>query len=517
MPFRIVTRRSFLANAASTVALTIVPSVGTAQQATPAKATLTVAAGSAGPVVPQDFIGLSYEAMQLEDPAFFSPANVGLVQQFRALAPHGVLRLGGNTSEFSWWKPNASDAPPVRPKGVVDDGEPAPDTLFAITPKAIRALRGFLDATGWTCIYGLNLGYGTPAIDLPEAEFVYETLGPKLLSFQIGNEVDLFYRHLRDKATWNVDTYLQQWLAIARAVQKACPRAVFGMPDVAADVTWLPQIAERWAAVPDKPNVKTLSHHYYVGGPPSNPEMNIAALLKRDPKVEEQAELATTAATRMGVKVRMTEGNTCYQAGKDGVSDVYASALWSATYLFTLMQYGYSGVNLHGGSGHATAVSVGNRFRGEELMADRNLPHPKPFYTPIANVGTLAGSGTEGKLSADYTLEPVGYGMKFASAFAGCTIVPVTLTQPGEQRNVVAFAAKRVDGKTLVAILNKEAEAAIQIAAPHFQTLQTLTGPSLEARSAQVSTVVRETASRRSASTQTFVLPAHTGTLLVLT
>ena len=54
--------------------------------------------------MPADFVGLSYEVQQLTDPTFFAASNLGLVRQFKALAPHGVLRLGGNTSEFAWWK-----------------------------------------------------------------------------------------------------------------------------------------------------------------------------------------------------------------------------------------------------------------------------------------------------------------------------------------------------------------------------------------------------------------------------
>ena len=56
--------------------------------------------GPTGQTVAADFMGLSYENLQLEDPAFFSPANRGLVEQFRNLSARGVLRLGGNTSEF---------------------------------------------------------------------------------------------------------------------------------------------------------------------------------------------------------------------------------------------------------------------------------------------------------------------------------------------------------------------------------------------------------------------------------
>ncbi|GAA3759188.1 hypothetical protein [Terriglobus aquaticus] len=506
-----LTRRTFLAQtlaASATLAITAQDPTGTLPSAT-----LRLPAGPAGPKVPHDFIGLSYEVMQLEDPTFFSPANVGLVQQFRNLSPHGVLRLGGNTSEFSWWKATPDQQPPHRVGNVNDPGEPPPTTIYAVTPEAIRNLRGFLDATSWTCIYGLNLGYGTVETDVAEATFVYETLGSRLQYFQVGNEVDLFSRHLRDKNTWNVDTYLQNWLQIARAVQKACPNASFGLPDVASDVTWLTQIAERWPSLPDKPHVTTLSHHYYAGGPPANPKLTAESLLVASPKVRQDAELTKAAADRMGLRYRMTEGNTCYQGGKPGVSDVFAAALWGAEYAFHLMQAGYSGLNLHGGSGHAQAVSVGGSLRGEALMPDPNAPHPKPFYTPIANEGTLAGSGVDGKLNGTYVLEPVGAGLKFAAAFAGCQMVPVTLES---NLNVSAYAARRADGKVLVAILNKKPSQVLSLTAPNFQTLATLTGASLEAHAAQVSAVVRETSSRRSSAGQTFLLPPHFATLIVL-
>ncbi len=513
MPNQRITRREFTRNATVAAALLPFAKPGSLLAQDLPEATLKLGTGPAGTVVPPDFIGLSYEVMQLEDPAFFSPKNVGLVQQFRALAPQGVLRLGGNTSEFSWWKANAGDTAPVRKGNVNDPGEPPPTTLYAVTPEAIRELKEFLDAANWSCIYGLNLGYGTVETDVAEASYVYKTLGKRLQYFQVGNEVDMFGRHLRDKATWNPEAYLKNWLEIARAVQKACPDASFGLPDVAIDVSWMQQIAERWAALPDKPRVTTISHHYYFNGGPGNPAVNIPALLQPDAKVAKTAALAKAAATTMGVRYRMTEGNTCYQGGKPGVSDVLAAALWAANYLLNLMQAGYSGVNLHGGSGHAVAVSVGGMLRGEQLMADPNVPHPKPFYTPIANQGTLAGAGTDGKLNGTYLLEPVGQGMKFAGAFAGATMLPVELTTG---RNVVAFAGKRSDGRVIVALLNKEESQAVQVTAPYFQTIQTLTGTALDSHEAKVSTVVRETSSKRTSAGQTFVLPPHFATLIVL-
>jgi hypothetical protein len=502
-------RRTFLRTSSLALAATsILPHSLFAQSV----ATLKLGSGAPIAKIPADFIGLSYEAMQLEDPTFFSPANKGLITEFRHLSPRGVLRLGGNTSEFGWWKASPSDQPPSRTSGKVDNGEPPPTTIFAITPEAIRNLDGFLRATGWTCIYGLNLGFAVEAADLAEAQFVAKTLGSRLLYFQLGNEVDMFNRHLRDPKTWGVDQYLKEWIPLALAVQKAVPGAKFGMPDVASDVSWLPKIADLWPSLPEKPNVTMLSHHYYWGGPPASPNATIERLMKPAPAVASKAALTREAADKMHLPYRMTEGNTVYQGGKPGLSDVYASALWGADYLFELMSLGYAGVNLHGGSGHAQAVSVGGSLRGEQLMKDPNAPHPKPFYTPIANEGTLAGSGVDGKLNSKYVLEPVGYGMKFASRFAGATMLPISFN-PGAV-NAVAYAARRADNKVIIAILNKDAAQDLTLTTPAAEILETLTGIALDQTETHVTTGGKSIKTTKASNGQTITIPAHTGVML---
>jgi hypothetical protein len=503
---RIFLRKSSLALAATT----IIPTSLLAQSS----ATLKLGTGAPIAKIPADFIGLSYEAMQLEDPTFFSPANTGLIEQFRKLSTRGVLRLGGNTSEFGWWKTTPSAQPPVRTAGKADNGEPPPTTIFAITPEAIRNLDGFLRATGWTCIYGLNLGFGTEEADVAEARFVAQTLGPRLQYFQLGNEVDIFNRHLRDPKTWGVDQYLKEWVPLALAVQKAVPGAKFGMPDVASDVSWLPKIADRWPSLPEKPNVITLSHHYYWSGPPASPDATIERLLKPSPGVAQKAALAREAGQKMNVPYRMTEGNTVYQGGKPGLSDVFAAALWGADYLFELMSLGYSGVNLHGGSGHAQAVSVGGFLRGEQLMKDPNAPHPKPFYTPIANEGTLAGSGVDGKLNSKYLLEPVGYGMKFAARFAGTTLLPIDFN-PGSV-NAVAYAARRTDNKVIIAILNKEATQDLTLTSPAAEVIEVLSGTALDQPETHLTPSSASIKITKAAEGQTITIPAHTAATLQL-
>jgi hypothetical protein len=62
--------------------------------------------------VPGDFMGLSYESGQLAYPDFFSAQNTNLIAIFRTLSPSGVLRLGGNLSEFTVWSDKDADSAP---------------------------------------------------------------------------------------------------------------------------------------------------------------------------------------------------------------------------------------------------------------------------------------------------------------------------------------------------------------------------------------------------------------------
>lgn len=492
-------RRNFLKTTAA-AALVSSSSVRSIAQAAGAPATLTIHADQSGPAVPTNYIGLSYEIEQLSDPSFFSPASTGLIEQFRALSPNGVLRLGGNTSDVGWWKPTPTSTPPpmnVRNTGV---GEPNASLAYAITPEAITNLRAFLDATGWTCLFGINLGTNTPDRAADQAAFVAKTLGAKLQYFQLGNEPDLFRTHLRDPKTWNANTYFDEWSAMAHAILAKVPDAKFGLPDTAGNPDWYATVVDRLLAMPagTAPPIASLTHHYYFGGPPSNPKVNIERLLQADPKVLTLAHDISTAAARLSagihapVPFRMSEGNTCFRGGKPGVSDVFAATLWAADYALLLASLGYAGVNLHGGSAKQVANSLGGHLPGEDLLTNPNEPHPKPFYTPIADI--------DGKFEA----EPTNFGLRFAGHFAGATMLPVTFN-PGAV-NATAYAAKLPTGQTVVAIINRDASQPLHIDLAGYSVGRVLSAPSLTSRTVED----REPSSNREAST----VPPATAMLL---
>jgi hypothetical protein len=478
-------RRQFLATSALSLAATHLR----AQDRKQIQVNLVIPAEASGAHMPADFVGLSYEVEELANPAFFSPKNVALIRAFKEISSRGVLRLGGNTGEFAWWKATPDSPEPEHPKTREVVGEPKAQ-YYPVTPEAVRNLAAFLETIGWTCLYGINMGTNTPARAAEEAEFAAKILGARLQYFQIGNEVDLFGRHLRDPQTWSATTYLAEWLTLARAIAARVPQASFGIPDVASNISWLTEIANNWSAIEAPPHVTTLTHHYYFGGPATNPEVNIPNLLKPATmaKVQSTADTAASAATKMDVRHRMTEGNTCYRGGKPGVSDVFAAALWAADYSLLLASNNYSGINLHGGTGSIIASGLGGFLPGDVMLKDQGATpeqiaaHPHAFYTPIASFGS------------DYILEPVAYGLQFAGSFSGGSFIQADLTSQLQAAgiNATAYAAKLARGQSSVIVLNKDLENDLALrldfgaARSAAVQIETLHAPSVESREAHI-------------------------------
>jgi hypothetical protein len=67
--------------------------------------------------------------------------------------------------------------------------------------------------------------------------------------------------------------------------------------------------------------------------------------------------------------------------------------------------------------------------------------------------------------------------MRFAQRFAGATLLRLDF-DPGPV-NATAYAAKLTDGRTLVAIINKDARNDLRINQRRWKTVETLTAPKL--------------------------------------
>lgn len=396
--------------------------------------------------VPANYSGFSVETSQLADPNFFSASNASFVALHKRLSPEGVLRIGGNSSEFCWWQATPDSPPPQ----ITTPGQGRPDNWMPqgftpITPQALDNLRGFLDACGWQCIWGLNFGTGSPERDAEEAAYVARVLGPRLLYFQIGNEPD-FYKssnNMLRPAGWDFPDYVREWTAIADAVSARVPEARFGGPDVGSSADWVARFAQTMPAHMGK-RLVGLSGHYYAEGPPDSQDANIANLLKPDPRISERMNAIIPAARAAGLDFRMTEGNSCYRGGKPDMSNALASALWGGDYMLDMAARGCKGINFHGGLGKQISAGLGGHLAGARNDADRDIARLGTFYSPFA------GNAAEG-----FAARPIFYGMMIAQAFAGTTLFANDFDTLGV--NATAYTGRTGDGHLRTAVFNKDA------------------------------------------------------------
>ncbi|GGH08070.1 glycosyl hydrolase family 79 C-terminal domain-containing protein [Silvibacterium dinghuense] len=413
-------RLSLSVSAATAVSPSLFAAPGNGRTSAPGNVRLSLSPDRSAGTIGRDFTGLSYESAQLGDPEFFSADNKALVGLFRRLGgadgrQSGVLRIGGNTSENSHWKADgqaATDAAsaPVGP----DTGKKLP-RLTAITPQAIDNLHGFLEATGWGLIYGLNLATGTPEVAADEAEYVWKSCGKRVIAFQIGNEADIFHQNGLRKPDYGEPEFAAEWQKYFDVLRKRLPEARFAGPDTAYRTDWMLPFARAF-----QKDLVLLTEHYYAEGPPTDPSMTIDRLLGPNSKL--QAELATAQQARKetGVPFRLSETNSCYSGGKEGVSNTFAAALWTAELMYQVAATGGVGINFHGG-GYG-------------------------WYTPIA--------GTREK---GFSVRPGYYGMLlFAQAGAGELIE--TKLEP-ESPLVSAYGLRGEDGAVKVVLFNKSTDA----------------------------------------------------------
>ncbi len=439
-------RRDFLRTAALTaIAARTLP----AQDTLSAKLTIDEAKLA---TVPLDFMGLSYESAQLANPAFFSATNKLLIAIFRDLGTQGVLRIGGGTSEFTAFTLTPQSGPlPFDAVGPDTSKNVKSDT--PITPAAIENLRHFLDATGWRCLYGLNLGRGTAANAAIEAQHVQQILGPKLIAFQLGNEPDAWRNRYRP-AAFTYDDYWKEWQLAHTAIISTTPNAKFAGPDISNKMPYVTGFAAD-VKKSTETDVVMLTSHYYAMGPAGAKDVTMDKLLSPDPKLRRDLKIAVDATQSIGVPYRMDEGNSCWNGGQEGVSDTLASALWAVDVMLDFASGGCAGVNLHGG---------GNGF-----------------YTPIA-----------GSLAEGFTRRPEYLGMKLAKEFVGATLFATTLDAQSDKLR--AYAATKDGSRILLAVNKTDRPATLKVPIQQAKSQAVLTGPALDQKSGVILTKSKPTA-----------------------
>ena len=424
-----ISRRTILA------APTALPFIGGAARAA-GSITISVDTGRALGTIPPDYMGLGYEISSVSVPGLLSARNSPYVQLVRNLGRHGVIRVGGNTSDFATY--GATATPVSSPKGSV------------VNEANLIELRGFLDAVGWRLIWGLNLGGANSegqGLDnaVEEARAVARIFGDRLIALEVGNEPDLFGRAGHRPADYNYDAWLKDYRRYKSAIRAALPRAPFAGPDLAGDAGWMTRFAKDEGG-----DIAALTAHHYITGQAS-PAATLPVMLAEEKKYQGALAAFRDAARAAGKPWRMCETASFSGGGKDGVSNTFAAALWVLDYLFVLASYGASGVNLETGVNHLGKIS---------------------YYTPITD-----------DLNGHYGAAPEYYGLLAFAQVAEGALAPVQVATGGV--NLTAWAVKSARGLAL-AVINKDttqdADAGIRATGYSRGRAMRLTGPALTAK-----------------------------------
>ena len=414
-----------------------------------------------GTIAP-DFMGLGYEISSVARPGLLNRANKVYVQLVRTLGARGVIRIGGNTSDFAHY--SAAAAPVSSAFGTV------------VNDAVLKDLGGFLEATGWKLIWGLDMGKGSEAEAVAEAQSVLSAAGSRLLAFEVGNEPDLFPNAKHRDAGYGYDDWLAEYRRYKTALRARFPGIPFAGPDAAGKTDWV----TRFAADEGKDAV-LLTEHYYREG--QNPTSTIEKLLGPDPKLQPRLDQLSAASKSSGLPYRICEVNSFSGGGRPGVSDTLAGALWALDYMFTLAANGCSGVNMETGVNHRDFISsyspIGDDERGHYTA--------KPEYYGMLAF-SLGGKGqlleTDMDTSAPdlraYGTEPRQGALAVTLVNKGTRPCAATLTigsrMDGRKASVIRLSAPAVDAKTGVTLGGAEVTPAGTWKPAHAELVQVRKG-----------------------------------------
>lgn len=304
---------------------------------------------AAGAQIPSGFVGLSVEYPALTWYTGYDPhaVNPAFEQLIRNLAPgqSPVVRIGGNSTDTTW---------------VPTPGIPRPGGIgYSLYPRWLAIAGALARDVNARMIMGIDLEAGVPALAVAEARAFVRRLGPgRLRAFEVGNEAPRYglfpWYHkapgepvLARSPSYGFDDFDREFGAVARRLPGQVPTAgpTLGGP------LWMENLARFVAGAP---HLGLVSFHEYPFNrcwiPLSSPVYpTVPRLLSASGSRGFASLIAGYVATahRHGLPLRVDELNSVACGGKLGVSNTFASALWSLDALFELWRTGVSGVNIH--------------------------------------------------------------------------------------------------------------------------------------------------------------------------
>jgi hypothetical protein len=337
-----------------------------------------VSGATFGQALPAGFVGMSIEERALEqfagaDPKAIDPVFLHLLQD---IAPQqsSVLRIAGDSTDWSWWPVSHMAQPP----GV----------KYSLTPTWMSVAHSLAAQLNARLILGVNLEADSTALAAAEAGAMVNRIGrPYIGAFELGNEPELYgsfgwYRsprtHLlvpgrpRNYSVQNFISDFSRFSSNLRGDPLAGPSV--GGPE------WL-QSLDSFVASEHRLSLVTV--HAYPLKHCRKATVVTSGQLLADSSSHGLAQLVApwvADAAHHHLPLRVDEMNGISCGGTRGVSDTFTSALWLLDTLFEMDRTGVGGVNIH------TVPNTINEVLGRGVQLSRGKwsmrVHPE-FYGAV--------------------------------------------------------------------------------------------------------------------------------------
>ena len=356
-----------------------------ASTSTPAAHAIRVGATEVGPAVPPGFVGISMEYRGLSAYVGRNPASINpaFVQLLRNLSPRGfVLRVGGDSTDWSWWP---------------EPGLPAPGGVrYAVTPLWAALAKSLATAVGGKLLLGINFESDSRRVAAVEAGQLVSRIGrPLIAGLELGNEPELYASFPWYKTTSGHRVYGRAAGYAPGSLPGDFGSVAAGLP---AGVTvagpssgapmWLGSIGQFAAA---EPRVGLVTIHAYPLKH-CNPHVFASPTeLYTDPSLQGLADKIGGWVRAVGAQhrpLRVDEMNSVSCGGQQGLSQSFAPALWALDMLPRVLRAGAQGVNFH------TVPHANNQLIGATLSHGAWQMSVEPEYYGLMTFSQAAPAGS---------------------------------------------------------------------------------------------------------------------------
>jgi hypothetical protein len=307
-------------------------------------ATLTVENATEGRPIPSGFVGLTTEYRGLEEYAGANPAALDPVfeQLIRNLASgqSPVLRIGGDSTDWTWWP-----VPHMATPGGVK---------FSLNKTWLQVASTLAKTLGARLILGINFEADSGRVAAAESQALVNGIGrAQIEALELGNEPELYAafpwyklpngQHVRGRPpSYDYSDFIHDFANISHSI----PHDVTLAGPSTGSSIWIPVLGQ-FLAANRQVGLATL-HRYPLKHCSAATRVTIPEILSSTSStgLAQSVAGAVASARAHGIPLRVDEMSAISCGGVQGVSDSFATALWSLDALFAMARVGVDGVNM---------------------------------------------------------------------------------------------------------------------------------------------------------------------------